>query len=110
MAGDMVSEDISVLFEKHGALFIDKEDDDAVFARIQAGRDEATVYASFNKFYNNVVVCDLTNQWICQDGAFRYDATWLSSSASKADIKKYLQGQFNLVFGLDPEVVQLISP
>ncbi|WP_284178031.1 hypothetical protein [Rhabdaerophilum sp. SD176] len=60
MAGDRVSEEAEKLFEKHGALFVDKEDDDAVFPRLQPNRAISSVSDTFNAFYQNTDVAPLT--------------------------------------------------
>lgn len=97
------------MFDKHGALFVDKEDDDAIFPRLQPGRDEAIVAKAFNTFYQHAVVYDLTNQWISQPGPFRYDIDWLMPSASPERMKEFLRGNFKAAFQFDPETVEVIS-
>jgi hypothetical protein len=109
MAGDRVDESVLELFDRHGALFVDKEDDDAVFPRLQPGRDEAVVGQAFNAFYQHTVVYDLTNQWISRSGPFRYDIDWLKPSASPDQMKEFLRGNFRAAFQFDPEDVQIIS-
>lgn len=109
MAGERVDQSIVDLFDKHGALFVDKEDDDAVFPRIQRWRDETVVERTFNTFYQHTVIYDLTDQWISRSGPFRYDIDWLKPSASSDQMKEYLRGNFRAAFQLDPEDVQLLS-
>lgn len=109
MAGERVSEEVVRLFDKHGALFVDKEDDDTVFARLQAGREDSVVLATFNDFYHHTVIHDLTNQWISKSGPFQYDLEWLIPAASAAETKEFLRGRFKAAFGLDPEDVQLVT-
>ena len=109
MAGDRVDESVTELFDKHGALFVDKEDDDAVFPRRQPGREEAVVERAFNTFYQHAVVYDLTDQWISRSGPFRYDIDWLKPFASPDQMKDFLRGNFKAAFQFDPEDVQLIS-
>jgi hypothetical protein len=108
-AGDMVSEEIFALFEKHGALFVDKEHDDGVFPRLQARRDDAAVHAAYSEFYHHTAIDGLTDQWISKAGPFRYDLAWLSASVPQADVKTFLRERFNLAFGLDPEDALLID-
>jgi hypothetical protein len=109
MAGDNVTKAIAALFEKHSALFVDKENDDSVFPRLQAGRDNAKVWTAFNDFYHNTTTYDLTNQWIRKSGKFNYDIGWLMASATSADMEQYLRRQFADLFGLDPEDVELLQ-
>jgi hypothetical protein len=73
MAGENLSNRSVHLFEKHGALFVDKEDDDSVFPRMQKGRGEEVVDDVFQNFYATNVTYDLVTQWINEPGPFRYD-------------------------------------
>jgi hypothetical protein len=104
-AGDNVSEESKRLFDKHGALFVDKEDDDGVFARNQPGRSEAQVQAVFEEFYGNVVVFDLANQWISHPGPFTFDFSWLSTKSGARD---YLRGQFKAAYQLNIDDVEVL--
>lgn len=108
LAGEKANEHGREMFEKHGALFVDKEDDDSVFARLQPGRSEATVQSVFNEFYSNAVVYDLTDQWISRPGQFRYDVSWLAASAKKEEAERFLKGQFKVAFELDPDNVEVL--
>jgi hypothetical protein len=64
MAGDRVDESAQLLFERHGALFVDKEDDDGIFPRLHADKDAALVQKTFDTFYASTLTYDLTDQWI----------------------------------------------
>lgn len=69
MAGDRVAEEAMVLFEKHQALFVDKEDDDGVFPRLHSDKDQALVQKVFDMFYATTVTYDLTTNGF-PSGAF----------------------------------------
>ncbi len=64
MAGERVKDEAMVLFDKHQALFVDKEDDDGVFPRLHPNKDEVLVQKVFDMFYATTVTYDLTDQWI----------------------------------------------
>jgi hypothetical protein len=108
LADHEISRDYQELFEKHCALFVDKEDDDSIFARIQKNRDDAVVQKTFNNFYHNAALFDITNQWISKKGPFQYNLNWLTTSASKEEAEKWLRGQFIKATGLDPETAVLL--
>lgn len=108
LAGEKLNEDGRELFEKHGALFVDKENDDSVFARLQPGRSEETVQAVFNEFYANTVVYDLTDQWISRPGPFQYDVSWLVASAKKDETERFLKENFKVAFELNPDDVKVL--
>jgi hypothetical protein len=109
MAGERVDETVAELFDKHGALFVDREDDDAVFPRLQRGREEPVVGRAFDTFYQHAVLFDLIDQWISRSGPFRYDIDWLKPSASPEQMKEFLRGNFKAAFQFDPEDVHVIS-
>lgn len=111
-ATHMVGKDISIenqrLFERHSALFVDKEDNDSIFPRIQNNRDACSVKKTFDDFYRAAALFDLTHQWIAQKGPFQYNMEWLIASASKDEMRRWLRGQFINAVGLDPETAILL--
>ena len=109
MTGNRLSQKEVSLFDRHGALFVDKEDADGVFARLQSNRDEASVHRVFDTFYRNASPYDLTNQWIADPGPFKYEMGWLVNSATKKEMAEYLRANFQAAYGLDTSAVQLIS-
>ena len=94
MAGANVSGREMKLFESHSAPFVDREDDDGVFPRTQAERTDAEVDRAFQDFYRNTVVYGLVNQWIAEDGPFKYHMEWLKSGSSSVQQKHFLQDSF----------------
>ena len=108
MAGTRVSPEIVELFTRHSALFVDKEEDDGIFPRIHPDRDEKLVYETFNSFYATNVTYDMARQWIANDGPFRYDYSWLSSTATDADFKQFADRHFEMVFGVHPDRFQIL--
>jgi hypothetical protein len=109
LAGSNLTRRDHDLFERHGAPFVDKEDDDAIFARRQPGRTEAALQETFDAFYQNAVVFDLTNQWISAPGPFSYDISWLVPRATQQEMKQYLRRQFQGAFGLDLDSVEIVA-
>lgn len=109
MAGDRVSEESSVLFDRHGALFVDKPDDDGVFPRLRAGLDEAAIRPVFESFYSAIAMYDLTRQWITAQGSFTYDFRWLVQHGTHADMKIFADRHFRSAYGLDPDAAELLE-
>jgi hypothetical protein len=108
MAGERVSEELSVLFDRHGALFVDKADDDGVFPRLRSNCDEKLLQKMFETFYSASIVYDLTDQLITKEGPFSYDYDWLRPSASQAESKKFADDQFEQIYGVDPDAILLL--
>lgn len=109
MAGERVSPEIETLFDRHGALFVDKPGNTGVFPRVLAGRDQAIVHATFEKFFGSVVVYDLTRQWIASLGPFRYSLNWLVERASEDDMKTFASANFASVYGFTPETIEILD-
>lgn len=110
MAGQRVSERSTSLFDRHGALFIDKEDDDSVFPRVQQERTETEVDEVFQNFYAINVTYDLVRQWINEDGPFRYDLRWLKMYSSHQEQAEFMRRHFKTAFGVDPDEAEILPP
>ena len=109
MAGKRLSPDAMTLFDRHGALFVDKEDDDGVFPRLANGRTETEVQEAFDDFYAHNVIFDLTRQWITKPGPFRYDFRWLSQRGTDQEIRAFCERSFQSLYGLNPSSVSLVA-
>ena len=109
MAGERVSSEIETLFERHGALFVDKPGDKGVFPRVLPGRDQAVVHATFERFFGSVVVYDLTRQWIASPGPFHYSLNWLVEHANEGDMKTFASRNFANVYGFSPETIEILG-
>lgn len=108
MAGTRVSEKVKTLFDRHGALFVDKPDDDGVFPRMRSDRSETSIQDMFEHFYANNVVFNLTNQWIAVPGEFEFDFRWLSSQGSKQDIQAFSERCFRSAYGVSPSEAEIL--
>ncbi len=108
MGGNRVSTAAVTLFERHGALFVDKEDDDGVYPRLLTGRSENDIHATFDAFYNDNVIYDLTRQWITKPGPFTYNFRWLSQTGSDHEIQEYAERSFEAVYGVRPSNVEVL--
>jgi hypothetical protein len=108
MAGERVAEEAMTLFDKHQALFLDKEDDDGVFPRLHSDKDDALVQKVFDTFYATTVTYDLTDQWISRPGPFSYGYDWLSRTTNSSVMKTFADGNFKHVYGLNPDDVEIL--
>lgn len=106
MAGERASQSATTLFDRHGALFLDKADDDGIFPRLFPGRDEAVVQEMFDSFYAANLTYDMTDQWIRRPGPFAYDYRWLSQSGSYDEIKDFADRHFEMAYGVRPDTVR----
>lgn len=109
MAGDRISGNALELFERHGALFVDKEDDDGVYPRLMQGRTENDVQEAFDDFYANNVIFDLTRQWITETGPFRFSYRWLTERGSDQEIQDFAERSFESVYGVRPSSAEVLS-
>lgn len=108
MAGEKTADNAVSLFDRHGALFVDKEDDDGIYPRHVTGRTEGQVQEAFDSFYTNNVVFDLTRQWITESGPFEFEYRWLSQKGSNSDITNYAKRCFKTVYGVNPSNVRVL--
>ncbi len=108
MAGRNLSQDVVAMFDRHGALFVDKEHDDGIFPRMPLGRSEANVQESFDDFYANNIIFDLTRQWISEPGAFRFGYRWLTQNGTEAEIQAYAEGIFESIYNVRPSAALLL--
>ena len=108
MAGDRVSSDAMSLFDRHGALFVDKEDEDGIYPRLPFGRTEADVQEAFDDFYANNVTYDLTRQWITQSGPFTYAYRWLSQKGTDEEIQNFSERCFESIYGMKPSNIVVL--
>jgi hypothetical protein len=109
MAGERVCQRSANIFEKHSALFMDKADDDGLFPRVFSHRREEDVHETFNSFYASCVVYDMTYQWIVKPGKFIYDYRWLSQEGAQSDLKSFAERHFEMIYGIHPDKVELLS-
>jgi len=102
MAGDKVDLYTPTLFDRHGALFVDKEDDDGIYPRLALGRTEKDVREVFQDFYAHNVIYHLTRQWIAEPGPFKYDFRWLSQKGTDEERQGFAEQCFRSLYGVNP--------
>lgn len=107
MAGETISERVADLFERHGALFVDRETDNGIYPRFRKDYDEKSVQEMFDRFYANTITYEMTDQLIVKSGPFQYEYGWLKPSASPQEFKEFADRQFTSVYGVAPDVIQM---
>lgn len=108
MAGARVDEHAATLFERHQALFVDKEEGYGIFPRQHTDRDELVVHNVFEAFYAVNITYDMTNQWISHPGPFTYKYRWLADHGSHDEIKSFADRHFVSVYGAHPDNAELL--
>jgi hypothetical protein len=107
MAGNNVSERAADLFDRHGALFVDRETDSGIYPRMRDGYDEKSIQKMFDDFYAATVTYEMTDQLIVKAGPFEYDYGWLKPSANREEYKDFADRQFGSVYGIAPDAIQM---
>jgi hypothetical protein len=107
MAGGNVSEKAVDIFERHGALFVDRETDTGIYPRLRKNYDEKSVQKMFDDFYAATITYEMTDQLIAMAGPFEYKYDWLSPSASP-EFKEFADRQFGAVYGIAPDAIQIV--
>jgi hypothetical protein len=108
MTGSRCTQQVVELFDRHKALFVDKADNDGIFPVLHANRDESHVYQAFNEFYSANVMYDMSHQWIASPGPFQYDYRWLVQPYDSAQVKKWVDGHFERLFGTIPDRFEIL--
>jgi len=108
MAGKDLDEQAFRLFDKHGAPFVDREDDDGIFPRLQTGRSEAQIQVALDNFYSHVVSHSMTDQWISEPGPFTYDLSWLTQNADAEEAREYMNRHFESLYGHHPDDIRCL--
>jgi hypothetical protein len=107
MAGENVSERVVDIFERHGALFVDKETDTGIYPRFRKDYDEKSVQKMFDDFYAGTITYEMTDQLITKPGPFQYKYDWLKPSASPEEFKEFADRQFASVYGIAPDAIRM---
>jgi hypothetical protein len=108
MSGDNVSQRVADLFERHGALFVDRETDSGIYPRVRKGYDEGAVQKMFDDFYATTVVYEMTDQLIAKAGPFDYKYDWLKPSATPAEFKDFADRQFEAAYGVAADDIPIL--
>jgi hypothetical protein len=108
MAGANVSGKAADLFERHGALFVDREMDSGIYPRMRKGYDERAVQKMFDDFYAAVVTYEMTDQLIVKNGPFEYKYDWLKPSASPEEFKQFADRNFKAAYGIAPDEIEIV--
>ena len=110
MAGLRVCDKSQELFLKYLSLYTDRADNDRIFPREIPGKDPAAISQTLNIFYGNIVIYDLTRQWILEDGPFVYDFDWLSQTNSKTSMTEWAKGVFEKIYKVSPDAFEILAP
>lgn len=108
MAGDRLSNSVVDLFERQGALFVDREADSGIYPRMRKGYSEAAIQKMFDTFYAAVVTYEMTDQLIVRPGPFEYKYDWLKPSASQEEFERFAGMQFETVYGVAPDKIEMV--
>lgn len=97
------------LMMRHLSLFSDRDDNDGIFPRMQPGREERAVMATFQAFYASSMMHDLARQLILTKGPFRYDFRWLTKDISPDETTAWAKNLFKSLYDFNPDEFQILS-
>lgn len=97
------------LWLRHLSLFGDRGDRNGVYPRMRPGRSEAAIKKTFNRFYGNMTLYDLTRQWILQDGPFLIDRRWLYENYDQERTEAFSKEVFKKVYGVDLDEFEIVQ-
>jgi hypothetical protein len=108
MAGRRANDSSQKLFLRHLSLYSDTADSTAIFPRAFPGKDPAGLSRTLDIFYGNIIMYDLTRQWILRDGAFTYEYDWLSQAHSAEQMTGWAKDVFKQVYGVHPDDFEIL--
>ncbi|MFG1379351.1 hypothetical protein [Xanthobacter autotrophicus] len=108
--GQNASKEIMDIWLRHLSLFSDQPDKPGVYPRRWPNRDDEAVKATFERFYDNMVLFDLTRQWILKDGPFICDYEWLMENYSQERAEEWANHKFLQVYGVSLNDFELCTP
>lgn len=98
---ESISKDLKNLWLRHLSLFCDRPDKRGVYPRLWPNRDEKNIQEMFKSFYSLTSLYDLTNQWILDEGEFKFDYYWLSANHDITQVKEWANNSFKQLYGKD---------
>jgi hypothetical protein len=113
MAGRRVCETSQSLFLRYLSLFTDKADDEGIFPRHLPDKEPSALIKTLTNFYCNVMIYDLAQQWVLEEGEFAFDYAWLSTSYSGDEMTEWAKRLFHQMYGVhldDFEIVRSPQP
>jgi hypothetical protein len=109
MSGQRAMVDSQELWLRHLSLFGDRGDRGGVYPRQRPNRSEEAVKNTFNQFYGNMALYDLTRQWILIDGPFMSDFRWLYEHYDQARAEAWGNEVFKKVYGITLDEFEIVQ-
>lgn len=88
------------LWLRNLSLFSDKEDDDGIFIRKRPGAADEDLQNTLNNFFSSIIICDLSRQWVLNEGAFSYNFKWLSQHKDSNHWRNLADEAFARMYGV----------
>lgn len=95
------------LDERHRALFMDDEEG-MVQPKTILGISKDKVLDTFQQFYVSNCMYDMTQRWVLEEGEFKYAYDWLIRNTSQKEIKRWIDENFELYYGISPDEIKVI--
>lgn len=95
-----VGDNVQSLWLRNLSLFSDKEHDDGIFIRYFEGKSSANLRNTLNEFFGSNLICELSRQWVLNDGPFSFNFNWLSESITETEWKEWADYIFEKQYGV----------
>lgn len=95
-------------FQEHEALFCDDIDGD-IYPRKIFNKEESAVQKTFDTFYSWIAIYDLCNQWIKDEGQFKYDYFWLTSKYLRNELEEWAKKHFLNAYGINIDEFRILD-
>lgn len=95
------------LWLRNLSLFTDKAHEDGVYPRVFPDKDVDAIKQTFNTFYANNLIYDLTRQLILSEGPFKYQYEWLVSHEKVSELEKGVKERFQRFYNIHPDEIEI---
>lgn len=87
------------------SLYSDSALDQTILPRMLPGKPEENIKKTFNAFYAANILYSTSNQWIMEDGPFKYDFSWLTEQEAPEVIENKTKELFEKLYNINPETI-----
>lgn len=91
------------LWLKNLSLYSDSSTDQTILPRMLPGKSEKNIKNTFNAFYAANIVYSISNQWVMQEGPFKYDFSWLTEQEDPEIVENKAKELFEKIYSINPD-------
>lgn len=102
LASNQDSESYKRIWLKNLSLYSDGAEDQTILPRLFEGKPVENIKKTFNAFYAENLVYNISQQWVAAHGPFQYSFSWLTEREDPEIVKNKANELFEKVYGINP--------